>query len=128
MVNRTKIDSKKLTEEVGAYSHAIKANGLVFTSGQTGTDPCSGEIGGNIESQTLQALKNLESVLEDANVTLDAVLKVTVYLSDIKFFHKMNEVYATFFTKPFPARSTVAVKDLVSGALVEIEAIGVSSD
>lgn len=109
---------------IGPYSQAIEANGLVFVSGQLPVDPATGEfVEGGIKELTHRSLTNLSNILAEAGLTLDNVVKTTVFLADMADFAEMNEVYSSFFTAPFPARSAVAVKTLPKGARVEIEAI-----
>lgn len=109
---------------IGPYSVATKFRDLIFTAGQLGIDPATGDlVEGNIAGETRQALINLKNVLEAANSSLDKVLKTTVFLRDINDFTKMNDVYAEFFTEEFPARSAVQVAALPKNANVEIEAI-----
>ncbi len=109
---------------IGPYSQAIEANGMLFCSGQIPIDPATGAfVEGGIKEQTHQVFKNITQVLAAAGTDLSHVVKTTVFLSDMANFAAMNEVYAEFFTQPFPARSAVAVKDLPKGALVEIEVL-----
>lgn len=116
--------SARAPKAVGPYSQATEANGIVFVSGQLPIDVFTGEfVEGGIKEQTAQALKNVGYILEEAGCTYDNVLKSTVYLSDIKDFAAMNEVYATFFKEPYPARVAYAVVALPKGALVEIDVI-----
>lgn len=111
---------------IGPYSQAIEANGLVFVSGQLPVDPATGEfVEGDIAALTRQSLTNLKAILAEAGLTLDNVVKTTVFLADMADFAAMNAEYATHFTGTKPARSAVAVKTLPKGALVEIEAIAV---
>ena len=111
---------------IGPYSQAIEANGMVFVSGQLPVDPATGEFApGGIKEKTAQSLTNIKNILAEAGMTMDNVVKTCVFLSDIQNFGPMNEVYATFFNAPFPARSAMAVKDLPKGAMVEIECIAV---
>ena len=111
---------------LGPYSQAIEANGMVFLSGQLPIDPATGEfVTGGIKEQTYQIFKNIEAVLKEANLTLDNVVKTTVFLADMDFFADMNDVYATQFSGIFPARSAVAVKTLPKNADIEIEVIAV---
>ena len=105
------------------YSQAITANGFVFVSGQLGLKPDHAEIGGAIEEQTEQVLANLGAILAEAGTSLDRLVKTTVFLADLGDFAAMNEVYARHVGSSPPARSTVEVAALPSGALVEIEAI-----
>ena len=118
------ISTTKAPAAIGPYSQAIEVNGFVFASGQIPIDPATGQfVEGGIKEQTRQSLTNAQNILKEAGTDLSHVVKTTVYLSDIANFAPMNEVYAQFFTEPFPARSAVAVKDLPKGALVEIEVI-----
>ena len=109
---------------IGPYSQAIEVNGFVFASGQIPIDPKTGNfVEGGIKEQTTQALTNAGNILKEAGTDLAHVVKTTVYLADMADFAAMNEVYATFFWQPFPARSAVAVKDLPKGARVEVEVL-----
>jgi 2-iminobutanoate/2-iminopropanoate deaminase len=120
------IHTENAPAAIGPYSQAIEANGFVFASGQLGLDPATGAFPeGGIKEQTRQSLTNAKSILEAAGVDLSHVVKTTVFLSDMANFAPMNEVYAEFFTAPFPARSAVAVRELPKGALVEVECIAV---
>lgn len=120
------IHTNQAPAAIGPYSQAIEANGMVFASGQIPINPTTGEfVEGGIQEQTRQALLNARNILQAAGAGLEDVVKTTVYLSDIANFAAMNEVYAQFFSEPFPARSAVAVKDLPKGALVEIEVLAV---
>lgn len=109
---------------IGPYSQAIEVNGFIFASGQIPIDPSTGNfVEGGIKEQTKQAIANAKNILKEAGTDLAHVVKTTVYLANMADFAAMNEVYATFFQQPFPARSAVAVKDLPKGALVEIEVL-----
>lgn len=111
---------------IGPYSQAIEANGIVFVSGQLPVVPATGEFAeGGIKELTAQSLTNMKAILAEAGLTLDNVVKTTVFLADIADFAEMNEIYAQFFQAPFPGRSAVAVKTLPKGARVEIECIAV---
>lgn len=119
-----KLHSDKAPKALGPYSQAIVAGGLLFASGQVPIDPATGNfVEGGIKEQTKQSLTNVSNVLAEAGIELSHVVKTTVFLSDMDNFAAMNEVYATFFSEPYPARSAVAVKTLPKGALVEIEVI-----
>ncbi|MGN1376537.1 MAG: RidA family protein [Prevotella sp.] len=119
-----KLHSEKAPKALGPYSQAIVAGGFVFASGQVPIDPATGNfVEGGIKEQTRQSLTNVINVLAEAGIDLSHVVKTTVFLSDMDNFASMNEVYATFFSEPYPARSAVAVKTLPKGALVEIEVI-----
>lgn len=109
---------------VGPYSHAVQAGDLVFLSGQTPIDSNTGKlVEGDITAQTEQCFNNLFSVLSAAALTTDDVIKVKVFLTDMENFHAMNEVYAKQFSTPYPARTTIGVKELPLDAQVEIELI-----
>lgn len=109
---------------IGPYSQAIEVNGFIFASGQIPIDPHTGKIvEGGVAEQTRQALINAAHVLEEAGLGLSSVVKTTVFLTDMADFAAMNEVYASFFKAPYPARSAVAVKALPKGALVEVECV-----
>ncbi|MFA6872709.1 MAG: RidA family protein [Bacteroidaceae bacterium] len=110
---------------IGPYSQAIEVGNMVFTSGQIPLDPATGTMPEGIEAQTRQSLTNVQNVLAAAGLTMDNVVKTTVFLADMSLFAPMNEVYATFFTGECPARSAVAVREIPKGALVEIETIAV---
>jgi 2-iminobutanoate/2-iminopropanoate deaminase len=120
------IVSDSAPRAIGPYSAAIQWGNLVFTAGQIGLDPKTGElVPGGIEAETRQALTNLKHVLASAGASLEGVLKTTVFLRDIADFARMNGVYAEFFVDRPPARSAVQVAALPKGAAVEIEAIAV---
>jgi 2-iminobutanoate/2-iminopropanoate deaminase len=109
---------------IGPYSQATRAGGFLFTAGQVGFDPATGElVDGGIAGQTQQVLKNINGILQAGGVELSDVVKTTVFLVDMADFAAMNEAYAAAFGEHRPARSTVAVAALPRGARVEIEAI-----
>ena len=105
------------------YSQAIRHGDLVFVSGQLGLEPGDTAISGSIQEQTEQIFRNLRAILEEAGSGLDRIVKTTVFLTDLGNFQGMNEVYAQHVGEDRPARSTVEISALPSGALVEIEAI-----
>jgi 2-iminobutanoate/2-iminopropanoate deaminase len=114
----------KNTTASGPYSHAIDSGDYIFLSGQTAMNSVGeGQLPGDIGAQTKLCFESLSEVLETAGLTLDNVVKVNVYLTNMKNFSAMNEVYKTFFIEPFPARTCVAVLALPLGAEVEIEMI-----
>ena len=116
------VTTEKAPKALGPYSQAIVAGGFVFASGQVPIDPATGNfVAGGIKEQTKQSLTNVTHVLAEAGIDLSHVVKTTVFLSDMDNFAAMNEVYATFFKEPSPARSAVAVKTLPKGALVQTE-------
>jgi 2-iminobutanoate/2-iminopropanoate deaminase len=109
---------------VGPYSHAVVANGMVFTAGQVGLIPGTKQLAeGGIQAQTTQTLENLKAVLQASGSDLDKVVKTTVFLANMDDFAAMNAIYAKYFWRNQPARSAVQVARLPLGALVEIEAI-----
>ncbi len=119
---------KKITAEgatsVGPYSHAVESGGFVYLSGQTPLDSATGKLAeGGITAQTTQVFRNLFNVLKAAGLNSDDVIKVNVFLVDMADFKAMNEIYAQQFNAPYPARSTIGVKELPLGSLVEIEMI-----
>jgi 2-iminobutanoate/2-iminopropanoate deaminase len=116
--------AEKAPKAIGPYSAGVKAGGFVFTAGQLGIDPESGEfVPGGIEAQTHKALENLAAVLEAAGSSLEKVIKTTVFLKDMNDFVAMNGIYGQFFTEDFPARSAVQAARLPKDGLVEIEAV-----
>ena len=118
------ISTKNAPSSIGPYSQAIETGGMIFASGQLPIDPNTGAFPeGGIKEQTRQSILNAKAILEEAGCSLSNVVKTTVLLSDIADFAAMNEVYASFFSEPFPARSAFAVRDLPKGALIEIEMI-----
>ena len=121
---RQPISTDAAPAAVGPYSQAVRAAGLVFTAGQLGVDPASGEFAGDdVAAQAERALENLRAILEAAGSGMDRLVKVTVYLAEIGDWPAVNEVYARLVPEPFPARSAFAVRDLPKGARIEIEAV-----
>ena len=123
-MNKKVIQTEKAPKAIGPYSQAIRTESMIYTAGQTGLDPPTGELIGNtVEEQTRQVLINLQNVIEAAGSTLAHVVKTTVFLKDMNDFSRMNSIYAEFFGENPPARSTIAVAGLPKGGLVEIEAV-----
>jgi 2-iminobutanoate/2-iminopropanoate deaminase len=120
---RTQVMTNAAPAAIGPYSQAIQAGGMVFTAGQLGLDPTSGELAAGAAPQADRALRNLSAILDAAGTSLERVVKTTIFLADMADFAAVNEVYASHFSTPYPARSTVAVKTLPKDALVEIEAV-----
>ncbi len=120
------ISTSKAPAAVGAYSQAIEVNGTLYISGQVPIEPVAGKIiSDNIVEQAEQVMKNIGAILEEAGYHYSDVVKSTIFLSDIKYFAEVNQVYAKYYSVNLPARSAFAVKDLPLGALVEIETIAV---
>ncbi|MFG6381334.1 MAG: RidA family protein [Muribaculum sp.] len=110
---------------IGPYSQAIDTGSMLYASGQIPINPADGTIPEGIKAQTAQSLANVKAILDAAGLTLDNVVKTTVFLADMNDFAAMNEVYAEAFKAPYPARSAVAVRELPKKVLVEIEVIAV---
>lgn len=123
---KTAISTIQAPAAIGPYSQAIEANGTIYVSGQLPINPATGEFAeGGIKELTAQSLTNIKNILAEAGLTMANVVKTSVFLADMADFAEMNEVYAQFFSAPFPARSAVAVKTLPKGARIEIECIAV---
>jgi 2-iminobutanoate/2-iminopropanoate deaminase len=125
---RTVVQTNAAPAAIGPYSQAIRSGSLIFTAGQIGLDPGSGELVEGVEAQADRALRNLSAILDAAGTSLERVIKTTIFLADMADFAAVNEVYARHLSSPYPARSTVAVAALPKGALVEIEAVALSGD
>lgn len=123
---KKRIETSKAPAAIGPYSQAVEANGMVFVSGQLPVDPATGEfVPGGIKELTHRSLTNIKNILAEEGLTMQHIVKTTVFLADINDFAEMNEVYATFFEGVAPARSAMAVKTLPKDARVEIECIAV---
>ena len=117
------IVSEKSPAAIGPYSQAIEVNGMVFTSGVIPVDPQTGVIPATIEEQANQAFSNLKNLIEASGATIDKVIKTTVFIKEMNDFGKINEIYATYFKEPFPARSCVEVARLPKDVMLEVEAV-----
>ena len=126
---RELIQTENAPNAVGTYSQAVFAGGFLYTSGQIGIDPVTGEMVSNdVKSQCLQVLKNILAILEAKNLSLVNIVKLNVYLKDLNDFSILNEAFIEFFGETnFPARSTVEVAGLPLGARVEIDCIAIES-
>jgi 2-iminobutanoate/2-iminopropanoate deaminase len=123
-ISKKVISTDKAPAAIGPYSQAIDTGVFIYTSGQIPVDPSSGlVVQGGIEEQTKQVFENLRNVLEAAGSGLDQIVKTTVFLKDMGDFAKVNEIYATYFTTPYPARSCVEVAALPKGVMIEVEAV-----
>lgn len=124
---RVDVKTDKAPKPAGPYSQAIKAGEFIYVAGQGGVDPATGRfVEGGVEEQTRQTLKNIEAILRAAGSSLDDVVKVSVFLKDVRDFHAMNKVFAEFFKNPPPARTTVGVEFVVPEMLVEIDVVAYS--
>ena len=117
------ISTKDAPQAIGPYSQAIEANGFLFISGQLGVTPSGEFAGADVKSQAQRSLQNLQAILSEAGLGFENTVKTTIFLANIEDFTAVNEIYAKFFSEPYPARSTIAVKTLPKGGLVEIELI-----
>ena len=121
--NKQIISTSKAPGAIGPYSQAVQLGNLLFTSGQLGMDPETGNFPASVEEQAKQALSNVKAIVEAAGASLDQVVKTTVFLKDMNDFQAVNAVYGQFFNEPYPARSAVEVARLPKDGLVEIEVI-----
>ncbi len=117
------IQTNNAPAAAGPYSQAIELDNLVFASGQIAINPATGEIPEGIEAQAHQALKNAKAVIEASGAKWENVVKTTVFITNVDDFGKVNEIYATYFKQPYPARSCVEISRLPKGALIEVEVI-----
>ena len=128
MSKRKVIHTSKAPAAIGPYSQAIRAGKFLFASGQLGLDPATGQLQDGIEAQTRQALANLQAVLAEAGMTVENVMKTTIFLADLNDFATVNSLYAEVFRHEPPARSTVQVAALPKNGLVEIEVIALDEN
>lgn len=120
------IKTSKAPAPIGPYNQAVKANGMVYLSGQVAFDPATGELlTSDLKTESHRVMQNLAAVLEEAHITFDHVVKTTIFLSDMAHFAEVNEVYGSYFKGDYPARETVAVKTLPRNVNVEISMIAV---
>lgn len=120
----TPIQTDRAPAAIGPYSQAVVAGGVLYVSGQIPLDPSTGEIvAGDTAAQTKQVLENLKAVVEAAEAGMANVVKVTIYLTDMKQFAVVNELYGSYFSAPYPARACVQVSELPKGVDVEMDAI-----
>ena len=124
---KKKIETNQAPKAVGPYSQAITIENFIFTSGQIHLTPEGKLLEGTIEEKTHQVMKNLKAVLEMANVTFVDVVKTTIYVTDMSDYGKINEVYSSYMTEPFPARETVCVTALPLSARVEISMVAIKN-
>ncbi len=127
MMNKTVIATDKSPAAIGPYSQAIEVGGMIYTSGVIGVDPKTGEAGVTIEEQTRQVFENLRGLLADAGSSLEQAVKTTVFIKNMDDFGKVNDIYASYFTGDFPARSCVEVARLPKDLLIEVEVIALKN-
>ena len=128
MTVRAQVQTDAAPAAIGPYSQAIRAGGLVFTAGQVGAEASTGVLAEGVAAQADLALRNLAAVLQAAGTGLDRVVKTIIFLVDMGDFTAVNEAYTRHLSPPYPARSTIAVKAMPKGALVEIEMIALAGD
>jgi reactive intermediate/imine deaminase len=124
-MNKDAITSKQAPAAIGPYSQGIRIGYTLFLSGQIGLDPASGQLVEGLEAQTHQVFRNLRAVTQAAGGELDDIVKVSVLLADLGDFAKVNEIMATYFRAPYPARATYQVAGLPRGARIEVEGIAI---
>ncbi|MDR0564323.1 MAG: RidA family protein [Azoarcus sp.] len=122
-MQRNIISTPKAPAAIGIYSQAIRVGNTVYCSGQIGLAPESGQLAEGFEPQAIRVFENLKAVIEAAGGTLAQVVRTTLYLTDLSYFGKANEIMARYFSEPYPARAAVGVKELPRGALFEADAI-----
>jgi len=123
-MTKTILSTERAPAAIGPYSQAVRANGVVYTSGQIGLDPATGElVAGGLEAEARQAFANLVAVAEAAGGTLAHTVKLTLFMTDLSNFAKVNAIMSELVPQPFPARSTVGVASLPKGAQFEVEAV-----
>ena len=123
-MSRQMIHTERAPQAIGTYSQAIRAGQTVYLSGQIGLDPATMQlVGGDIEAQTRRAFENLKAVAEASGGSLNEAVKLTIFLTDLSHFPKINEIMSLYCAEPYPARSTIGIAQLPRGALVEIECV-----
>ncbi|HSV18300.1 MAG TPA: RidA family protein [Casimicrobiaceae bacterium] len=127
-MTRQAIQTPAAPAAIGPYSQAIRAGGTVYLSGQIGLDPATGQLVDGLEAQAHQVFRNMRAVAQAAGASLDDVAKLSILLADLADFAKVNEIMATYFKAPYPARSTYQVAGLPRGGRIEVEAIVVLPD
>ncbi len=127
-MNKKKFNSAKGPGAAGPYSQGIVAEPFLFLSGQLGVDPESNSmVSGGIKNELKQIMENIKGILEDANLSLNHIVKTTVFIKDMENFSLVNKIYLKYFQEPYPARSAVGVKELPLNAEIEIEVIAIKS-
>ncbi len=120
------IQTEQAPAPIGPYSQAVEANGMVFVAGQIGLNPQTRQIvAGGVEAETAQIMDNIKAILKTANLSLADIVNTTIYVKDLTYFSKINEIYGKYFEGNFPARATVGVNNLPGGAALEIAVVAV---
>ncbi|GEL09191.1 2-iminobutanoate/2-iminopropanoate deaminase [Salisediminibacterium halotolerans] len=127
MSNKTPIQTNDAPDAIGPYSQAVITEGVVYTSGQIGLDPETMTMQDSVEDQAHQVMQNVKAVLKEAGCDMNDVIKAMIFLKDMDDFHHVNDIYASYFKEPYPARSAVAVAQLPKDARVEVEVIAKQS-
>jgi reactive intermediate/imine deaminase len=122
-MTKTVISTPHAPSAIGTYSQAVRCGGTVYLSGQIGLDPATMQLAEGIDAQVKRVFDNLQAVAEAAGAALDDAVKLTIYLTDLAHFAKVNEIMAAYFRQPYPARAAIGVASLPRGALVEADAI-----
>ncbi|MDK2819109.1 MAG: RidA family protein [Spirochaetota bacterium] len=120
---KKQISTTKAPQAIGPYSQAIVANGMLYVSGQIPVNPATGQVSSDISEQTKQSMENIKAILEEAGTNFSKVVRCGIFIKNMDDFVKINEVYGSYFTEPYPARATVEVSRLPKDVLVEIDAI-----
>lgn len=120
------IQTDQAPAPIGPYSQAVEANGMVFVAGQIGLNPQTRQlVAGGVEAETAQIMDNIKAILKAANLSLADIVNTTIYVKDLTYFSKINEIYGKYFEGNFPARATVGVNNLPGGAALEIAVVAV---
>ncbi|MFC0182894.1 endoribonuclease L-PSP [Pseudarcicella hirudinis] len=118
------INTDKAPQPIGPYSQAIKSNGFLYVSGQVGVDPVSRKlVEGGVEAEVVQIMANIKAILSAAKLDLNHVVNTNIYMKDLSYFQKVNEIYGKYFSGSFPARTTIGVANLPIGANIEITVV-----
>jgi 2-iminobutanoate/2-iminopropanoate deaminase len=125
-MKREIINTKNAPAPIGPYSQAVKANGFIFVSGCIPIKPDTNELVSNVKEASKTVFTNLKNILEAGGSDIGKMVKITIFLSDIADFQEVNQIYSTFVKEPFPARTTVAVKDLPKSVCLEVDAIALA--
>jgi 2-iminobutanoate/2-iminopropanoate deaminase len=126
-MNKQPIQTNEAPSAIGPYSQAVKTGDVIYSSGQIGLDPATGEMVEGLENQAHRVMKNVKAVLAAADCDMNDVVKTLIFMQNMEDFVTVNEIYASYFEEPYPARSAVEVARMPKGALVEVEVIAKKS-